>query len=162
LVRRQERCEIAGQAQKELFHNEALQLLDALVAGSVEEPPRNAPPASPTLGAGYIVGTVPTGEWASHANAVASYSSGGWRFQEPVEGMALLVRSTNVHAIYRQGAWELGTVRASSVAVGGQQVVGPRAAAIANPSAGTVIDTQARSAVNAILAALRTHGLIAT
>lgn len=145
-----------------MLHNEALQLLDALVAGAVEEPPRNAPPASPALGAAYIVGPAPTGAWASQAKAVASYSEGGWRFLAPVEGMALLVRSTNVHALYRLGAWELGMVRADAVSIGNQQVVGARAAAIATPAGGTVIDAQARTAIGAILAALRTHGLIAT
>ena len=34
-----------GQAQKEFTHNEALQTLDVLVAGAIEEPPRATPPA---------------------------------------------------------------------------------------------------------------------
>ena len=44
-----------GQAQKEFFHNEALQTLDTLVAAAVEEPPRASPPASPALGVCYII-----------------------------------------------------------------------------------------------------------
>jgi hypothetical protein len=42
------------------------------------------------------------------------------------------------------------------------QVVGPRKPAISDPAGGTVIDTQARSAIVAILNALRPagHGLI--
>ena len=39
---------IAGQAQKELFHNEALQTLDTLVAAAVEDAPANDPPQSPS------------------------------------------------------------------------------------------------------------------
>lgn len=153
---------VPGQAQKELFHNEALQLLDALVAGAVEEPPRNDPPATPAMGAVYIVGVSPTGEWASQANAVASFSDGGWRYLAPVDGMTLLVRSTGVHAVYRQSAWELGVVRAVSVTIGGQQVVGSRAAAVSAPAGGAVADVESRTAIAAILAALRGHGLIAT
>ncbi len=41
---------LPGQAQKELFHNEALQALDLVVAAAVEEPPRAAPPAAPAPG----------------------------------------------------------------------------------------------------------------
>ena len=40
----------AGQAQKEFSHNEALQALDFLVAGAVEEGPRNDPPTAPVHG----------------------------------------------------------------------------------------------------------------
>jgi hypothetical protein len=40
-------------------------------------------------------------------------------------------------------------------------VVGPQAAAIADPDGGAVVDGEARTAIAAILAALRSHGLIA-
>jgi hypothetical protein len=48
------------------------------------------------------------------------------------------------------------------VKVGGQQVVGSQAAAIASPSGGATVDAEARTAIDAILAALRAHGLIGT
>ena len=38
----------------------ALQILDAAVSGVVEEPQRNDPPASPSDGASFIIGTAPT------------------------------------------------------------------------------------------------------
>ena len=152
----------AGQAQKEFFHNEALQTLDMLVAGAVEEPPRAAPPASPAVGAAYIVAASPTGAWGGKALNLAAYTTGGWRFVAPVEGMVAYVKSSGVWAAHRGGAWEVGSVRGSSVIVGGLQVVGGRAAAIADPSGGTMVDSQARAALGQILAALRQHGLIAT
>jgi len=40
--------------------------------------------------------------------------------------------------------------------------VGARAAAIDSPAGGTVVDLEARSAISAILSAMRQHGLIAT
>jgi hypothetical protein len=39
-------------------------------------------------------------------------------------------------------------------------VVGASAAAIASPSSGSVVDAEARGAIDAILGALRQHGLI--
>lgn len=144
-----------------MFHNESLAVLDVLVAGAVEEPPRVAPPGSPVAGACYIVAASPTGAWVGHAGQIAAYTAGGWRYVLPVEGMRLLVKSTAVTAAYRAGAWELGVVRAANVTVGGNQVVGARGAAVADPAGGATIDANARAAVVAILGALRTHGLIA-
>lgn len=149
-----------GQAQKEIFHNEALQLLDALVAAAVSEPPRNDPPPSPTVGSCYLVAGTPTGAWVGKPQCVAAYSTGGWRFIAPVEGMTVYVASDDVWATYRAGAWEVGPIRGSSLIVAGEQVVGSRGAAIASPSGGTNVDSQGRSAIDQILAALRLHGLI--
>jgi hypothetical protein len=150
----------AGQAQKEFTHNEALQTLDLLVAPAVEEPSRDEPPASPALGACYIVGAAPTGAWAGKPQFIAGYTSGGWRFIAPLEGMTLFVRSTALWALYRQGTWEFGAVRGSSVLIDGQQVVGGRRPAIASPVGGATIDSEARGAIGQILDAMQQHGLI--
>lgn len=150
----------AGQAQKEFFHNEALQTLDVAVAGAVEEPPRRDPPASPAIGQCYIVDAAATGAWAGKSQCVAGFTGGGWRFLPPIEGMTLYVKASSVFATYRSGAWEVGMVRGLTLVLGGQQVVGSRFAAIASPSGGTTVDSEARTAVGQILAALRQHGLI--
>jgi hypothetical protein len=92
---------------------------------------------------------------------VAAFTSGGWRFIAPVEGMCLHVRSLQIGASYAAGGWKVGTLRGSRLMVEGLQVVGPRSAAIANPSGGAQVDAEARSAISAILASLRAHGLIA-
>lgn len=152
----------AGQAQKEFTHNEALQTLDVLVAASVEEGPRTTPPASPALGACYIVGASPTGAWTGKPDHLAAYTSGGWRLVPPVQGMSVHVKAISVDARFLSGGWEIGAVRGSSLVVGGQQVVGSRAAAIAPPTGGTTIDLQARNSIDQILGALRQHGLIET
>ena len=151
-----------GQAQKEFTHNESLQTLDVLVGGSVEEPPRATPPAAPEVGVCYIVAAGASGEWAGKSQCVAAWTSGGWRFIPPVEGMTFYERTSGNRAAYRNGAWEVGNLRGSAVLIGGQQVVGERAAAIDSPAGGTVVDMEARSAIDAILQALRDHGLIAT
>ena len=153
---------LPGQAQKELFHNEALQALDLVVAAAVEEPPRADPPSSPAVGSCYIVAAPPTGAWAGRAGCIAGMTLAGWRFVTPMDGLAALIRSNGLTAMYRAGAWELGTLRGERVEIGAQQVVGSRGAAIAGPVAGSVIDAEARASVSAILSALRLHGLIAS
>lgn len=150
-----------GQAQKEMAHNEALALLDAIVAGAVDAVALNDPPASPAAGSCYIVGGQPTGAWLGKADHVAAFSSAGWRFVPPIEGMSMVVKSTGLIATYGSAGWEVGEMRASRLLIDGRQVVGPQAAAIVSPAAGTTIDAEARTAINQILSAMRMHGLIA-
>ena len=149
-----------GQAQKEFVHNEALQALDIAVAAAVEEAPRSDPPAAPALGGCYIVGSSPTGEWAGKPQSLAAFTTGGWRFLAPIEGLSVYVKDSGVWAAYRSGDWEIGSLRGSNLIIDGQQVVGARTAAITLATGGTTIDGEARTAIEGILAALRQHGLI--
>jgi Protein of unknown function (DUF2793) len=152
---------LPGQSQKELFHNKSLQVLDLVVAAAVEEPPRAAPPSSPAIGSCYIVGPSASGAWVGQADCLAGMTLSGWQFVTPIEGLAAFVRSSGVTAVFQMGAWELGTLCGNRVKIGGQQVVGARGNAITAPTAGSVIDIEARTAISAILSALRLHGLIA-
>lgn len=151
---------VPGQAQKELSHNEALQLLDVVVAAAVEEPARNDPPSAPNPGQCYIVGDTPSGDWSQHGGQLAAFTGAGWRFVAPAIGASVLVKTLGTSATYGVGGWELGTIRADRVMVDGNQVVGARSAAVADPAGGTVIDAEARAALIGILSALRQHGLI--
>jgi hypothetical protein len=145
---------------KPYVHFYATQTLDMIVGGAVEDGPLVTPPASPPIGDAYIVDLTPTGDWAGHPASVAAYTSGGWRFVAPFDGISLYVKSQGLWANYRAGAWEMGLLRGSSVIIGGQQVVGSRAAAIASASGGATVDTEARATIDQILAAMRQHGLI--
>ena len=80
----------------------------------------------------------------------------------PSEGMTFCERTSGTTAAFRNGGWEVGAVRAGSIVIEDQQVVGARAAAIDSPAGGTVMDLEARSAIDAILSAMRQHGLIST
>ena len=137
-------------------------MLDAVVSAAVEGAPLATPPASPAVGSCYIVGSSPTGSWAGQAGKLAAYASGGWRFVAPFDGLCALVRSSGSAAIYRNGAWEIGTLRGSELTLDGLKVVGPRQGAIPAPAGGSTADPEARAAIGAILAALRAHGLIAS
>ena len=152
----------AGQAQKEYTHNEALTAIEALVQPVAQTLGDNSPPAAPVAGQCWIVGTAPTGAWAGQAGAVAMWSEGGWRFTPPFDGMTVWISDTELFAFRRSGAWSLGIERAAGVVIGGVQVVGPQQSAIAPPSGGSLIDTEARAGITAIILTLRAHGLIAT
>ena len=150
----------SGQAQKELFHNEALTLADALLQPCVEAAAADVPPAAPEPGQCWIIGESPVGAWAGEAGSLAVWSSGGWRFVPPREGMAVWVTADALPARYAAGSWHTGRLTAASLEIDGEQVVGPREPAIDDPDGGGVVDAEARTAIEAILEALRTHGLI--
>jgi hypothetical protein len=135
-------------------------VLDLLVAAAVEALPLTTPPTSPAIGDCYIVGANPTGEWAGHAQNLAGYTAGGWRFLTPRDGMSAYVRTNGSTALYHDGSWEIGTLKGSQLMVGGLKVVSARGAAIADPAPGATVDAEARTTIGEILAALRQHGLI--
>lgn len=151
---------LPGQAQKESYHNEALASMDAALHPSVEEGPRNDPPASPTEGESWIVGTSPTEAWATKASKLATWTTGGWRFTTPVRGMLAWNQLSGWWVYWNGSTWSDGHLPASALKVGGQQVVGERQASVPSPSGGTVIDVEARSAVDELIATLKSHGLI--
>ena len=68
----------AQQAQPEVTHNEALNLVQALLNGVLSRGD-DSPPASPANGDAYIVGTAPTGAWVGRSNSIAAYFD-GWVF----------------------------------------------------------------------------------
>lgn len=128
-----------GQAQKELYHNEALALLELAVQPVVESVGVTTPPAAPSPGTCWIVGAGGTGEWAGHDGAIAGWTGGGWRLLEPFEGMAVWSRLDQRPARYRDGAWRIASP----------------AGGIAEPAGGATVDDQARAAIVQILALLR-------
>jgi hypothetical protein len=140
----------------------ALTLFDLAVCAAVDGFLAETPPASPPVGACYVLGASPTGAWAGHSQALAGYTAGGWRFIAPVDGLTALVKASGQFATYNGGSWELGQLRGVGLSVGGNQVVGARLAAVAEATGGAVIDTEARATIAAILDRLRQHGLIAS
>lgn len=152
----------AGQAQKEALHNEALVVLDAIVAGVVESVGDTVPPMAAIAGQAWIVGAMPSGDWAGQAGAVAIWTAGGWRFVPAREGMVFRHRPTGVRIERGAAAWNEGAITATSLVIGGHQIVGARLPGITEPGGGATIDTEARLAIGAIIVALETHGLISS
>jgi Protein of unknown function (DUF2793) len=150
----------AGQAQKELTHNEALALLDVLVQPVVQSVAPATIPVSPVIGQSWIIGASPTGAWAGQSGKLATWTSGGWRFVAPIEGMRVWSVTDSAFARSETGLWTLGIETALKLKIAGNQIVGARQAAIPTPAGGTIVDVEARAALALILSALRGHGLI--
>lgn len=150
-----------GQAQKEMFHNDAIAALDMIVQPSAEAINVNTPPTTPESGQIWIVGSAPTGAWGGKVGQLACWNAAGWRFVPPVEGMLVWVIADALSARFAAGLWVLGEEVCANLVIDGDQVVGPRQSAIATPSGGAVIDAESRAALAAVLTALRAHGLIA-
>lgn len=151
----------AGQAQKEVTHNEALASVDLLLHAAVVTVGVDTPPAGPTVGQCWIVGGAPTGAWAGRARALAGWTAGGWRFAGPREGQTVWSEADGCAATFSGGQWRVGRVAATELAIGGVRVVGARRPPIAPASGGTTVDTQARAVLDQVIAALTAHGLIA-
>lgn len=151
----------AGQAQKEIFHNEALTRVDLLLQGAVEDHDIDDPPVSPGAGQCWIVGASPTGDWAGKAGQVAGWTTGGWRFLLPRAGMTFWHIAAGCAIRHDGSAWSVGEETGSLLRIDGIKVVGAQQAAIADPSGGTTVDVETRTAMEQVLAALRSHGLIA-
>ena len=152
----------AGQAQKEMFHNEAITAVDALLHPAVQDVGIDTPPAAAEPGEAWIVGTTPTGDWVGHDGEIASWTDGGWRFTVPRAGMDIWAESLAQPVRYHPGSgWQVGVIAASRIEIGGVQVVGAQGEAIAAPTGGSTIDEPARAAIAAVISALQAHGLIA-
>lgn len=152
----------AGQAQKEVTHNEALTAIEVLTQPVAQTLGDNAPPPSPATGQCWIIGTAPTGDWAGQAGAIAMWTDAGWRFTPAFDGMAVWVTALSLWAHRHDGAWTAGEERAAKITIGGVQVIGSQQSSITMPSGGTLIDTEARAGITAIILTLRAHGLIAS
>ena len=151
---------LPGQAQKEMFHNEGLTLVDSALHACVAGPPQDEVPADPVPGESWLVGSGAAGDWAGRGDALATWTDGGWRFVAPVPGMTVWKLDSGYRLYWTGAAWSEGNWPVAALTVGGQQVVGPRLETVPSPSGGTTIDAEARAAVDAIIVALRTHGLI--
>ena len=150
----------SGQAPKEVYHNEALVLAAMLVQANALSATRSDPPASPLPGECWIVGDTPSGGWVGQSGTLACWSEGGWRFVAPQGGMRVRVEDEDLDYLHDGEGWRKGALRPEGLFISDVRIVGAREAAISPPSGGTVVDSEARATILAILNALENHGLI--
>lgn len=74
--------------------------------------------------------------------------------------MTIWVEEDEADFRYDGSVWSKGPVRLDGLYLSGLKVVGERQPEIAPPTGGTSIDTEARTAILAILNALENHGLV--
>ncbi|WP_160113650.1 DUF2793 domain-containing protein [Phyllobacterium salinisoli] len=98
---------LPSQAQKHVTHNEALQILDALVQLSVIDRDLTEPPAGLVEGDRYIVPSGATGVWAGKDGAVASLADGAWLFFTPEEGWLAWVADEDVLVAWTGSDWSI-------------------------------------------------------
>jgi len=95
----------AAQAQKHVTHNEALQLLDALVHLSVAARNVTAPPASPAEGFRALVGAGAGGAFSGKDFHIAAFLAGAWVFLAPRAGWRAFVEAEKLLLLHDGAAW---------------------------------------------------------
>lgn len=94
-----------SQAQKHVTHNEALQMLDAIVQLSVIDRQRTAPPAAPTDGDRYIVANGGSAAWNGWDGCIASFIDGGWMRLMPHAGWRCWVEEEKTLLVWDEAGW---------------------------------------------------------
>ncbi len=150
----------AGQAHKEVSHNNALMRVDGLLHPSVNGFGATTPPPEPNPGDAWIVGAAGSGAWAQHPDEIATSQAGGWTFLKPLAGCIAWNRTDAAHMVYDGSRWRTDAWPMRKVEISGKTVVSARQAAISAPSGGSNIDAEARNVLVQLLAMLRLHGLI--
>ena len=96
----------ASQAQKHVTHNEALQILDAVVQLGVADRDRTEPPAAPEAGARHVVAPGATGAWAGQDGRLALWTGNAWMFIAPQTGWRAWVVAENADIVWHDGLWQ--------------------------------------------------------
>ena len=97
----------AAQAQKEVCVNEAFAIIDAVLQCAIEGI-ATVPPATPTEGTCWMVGTGGSGAWAGADGMIAAYQAGNWIMIAPRDGMVVLNLSNGQamrHVALRSANW---------------------------------------------------------
>ncbi|SJZ85295.1 DUF2793 domain-containing protein [Consotaella salsifontis] len=96
---------LPAQAQKHVTHNEALEILDALVQCAVVDRSRSAPPEAPVEGERYLVAPGATGAWTGQEGAIAAFQAGDWAFLRPSAGFLVYVEAEALVLLYDGSGW---------------------------------------------------------
>lgn len=129
----------SGQAQKEIFVNEAILRIDSLlhcgIQGEAEGPPTGA-----EEGQIWLVAAAATGEWLAHDGELACWIQGQWGFVSPQEGMRVFDLSAGCEMLFVSAEWK-------------------KTSPLSEPIGGEVVDNEARAAIGSLIAALTTMGI---
>ena len=96
-----------SQAQKHVTHNEALDILDALVQLRVEGFEALTPPADPAAGEAYALGAGAVNAWAGQDGMLAVWQNGAWVFLPPQPGWRAWGLQTGELRVWTGTDWTL-------------------------------------------------------
>ena len=128
-----------GQAQKEVFVNEALAVADAMLHCTVAGESA-APPAAPADGENWLVAAGATGAWAGRDQSLACCQAGNWLFVPPRDGMRIFDLAAGQELLF-YGYWR-------------------KASLLSEPLGGSVVDGEARAAITQLISALQALGVL--
>ncbi|WP_017669056.1 DUF2793 domain-containing protein [Sandarakinorhabdus sp. AAP62] len=148
----------AGQAQKDVTHNEAVLALDRLVALEVNSRSLMVPPSAPQTGACYIVPAAGSVAWGHPAGTLLHWQGAAWLPETPRDGQIALLVDEGLMLIHRGNWRDLWPV--AGLVVSGRAVLAVPPVSLAAPSGGAIIDSEARTVLTALLAALQQQGII--
>ncbi|WP_429911163.1 DUF2793 domain-containing protein [Glycocaulis sp.] len=95
-----------AQAQKHVTHNEALQMLNALVQLGVASRQLSTPPENPQAGERHIVAEEASGVWAGvPAGHVAAFQDGAWQVFAPQTGWIAWIADEGVARVFDGEGW---------------------------------------------------------
>jgi hypothetical protein len=114
-----------AQAQKEIAQNEALLAIPRRLQLAVATHGTKAPPTTPLVGECYIVGSIPTGDWAGQAGSIAMHDGFGWQFAAPAPGFVAYIVNAGVLAMYDAG-WQVDAWPVTALRIAGRVVMGLR------------------------------------
>lgn len=135
---------ITAQAQKEITHNEALILIDALLHPVVQDVTSEPPTVfEGDEGKCWLVGEDATGLWGGHEDKMAVWTGGSWRF-------LTLQIGAHIFDVSTQAEWRL----ADSGWIPAPQISGP--------TGGAMVDSQAREVIEMLLEHFRASGVVAS
>lgn len=149
----------AGQAQKEVTHNEALLLLDRRLHLVVETRQLTAPPIDVAPGSAFIVPPGASGAWAGTVDQIASHDGFGWDLSVPSRGTLAWIADEQGFTVF-DGQWSTGGWPTRALRIDGRSVLGAPPVAISAASGGVIVDAECRRAITAILASLQAQGII--
>jgi hypothetical protein len=95
----------AGQAQKHVTHNDALDLADALINLTVLSRVITSPPATPANGARYLLPANPTGAFAGQGGNIVVYQNAGWRYITPKIGWRTYIIDEQIIVAFNGTTW---------------------------------------------------------
>lgn len=82
---------------------------EVVIRDAAKSATTTAPPASPAYGDTYIIPVAPSGDWASHAEKVATWTTRGWVYRVPFAGMLVYVEDDDTFYHYNAASnWVKG------------------------------------------------------